>query len=132
MIHGDPALTRHGFGRVYQQIDGRSVEVFPTPFERETRALANECFDRFARMHNGKDLHWDMPHNDREAANMIRSGFPIAIKDAERAGNLALAQHFRDLTEEVPRQETFQWLWWLACDGCGRRPAAAVLEEQTS
>lgn len=125
MIHGDQSLASP-WCRIYQTIDGQNVEVFETPFYSETRALANECIDRFERM-TRRRLTWDTPNADREARGLIRTGFPAAIRDAERRGNEALARHLRDLWAECPAERAYEWLNILAIEGAGRRPAAPVM-----
>ncbi len=125
MIHGDPALASK-WCRIYQTINGQNVEVFETPFYTETRRFANECFYRFEYM-NRRDMNWETPNADREARSLIRTGFPAAVRDAERSGNEALARHFRDLWAECPAERAYEWLNTLAIEGAGRRPAASVL-----
>lgn len=124
-IHGDPSLDRPAVGQVFHTIGGIKVEVFETPFCDETRALANECFDRFYRQHKF-DLQSDIPAADYHAQKLIRVCFPQAIRQAERDCNEALATHFRDLIAEFGREPAYGWLSCLALEGAGRRPAAAI------
>ena len=87
-----------------------------TPFVDEVRGFANDQFDRFY-LTTGKDLDSTTPHADQEALNLLRTGLPAAIKEAQRAGHEMLALHFTELLAEVPRENTYGWLLGLAIDG---------------
>lgn len=122
MIHGIRPATPPPF-HTFHYINGQRVEVFDTPFIRETRDLANECFNRFYRM-TGRDLTSCTRNASREARNLIQTGFPAAVKDARSRGDLDLARHFAELLGEMPGgDKTFGWLNGLAFEGAGRRPA---------
>lgn len=77
-------------------------------FNEETRDFASQCFARFERA-NRRNLI-GAPRADAEALNLIRTGLPIAIRDAENAGNIPLAHHFRAIMERAPKKHTVDWL----------------------
>jgi hypothetical protein len=85
-------------------------------FEEETIALANECFARFEKI-NRRPLRYLTARADKEAMNLIRTGFPAAIAAAETNHNIPFARHIRALLGHVPRAGTFMWLSELATDG---------------
>lgn len=87
-----------------------------TPFVDETITLAENCFSRFYAM-NQRDLTANTPHADQEALNLIRTGFPAAVKAAQRSGREMLAFHFEILLAEVPRDNAYRWLRQLASRG---------------
>lgn len=92
--------------------------VRTTPFVDDTRELANRCLNRHYLM-TGRDLQSDTPHADREALNLIRTGFRHAIREAHLSGREMLALHFEALLQEPTRQNAYVWLNGLANDGRG-------------
>ena len=94
-------------------------DIRTTPFVDEVRALANACFDRFHAM-TRRELTSETRNADLEAFMLIRTGFSIALRDAQRSGNELLALHLGELLNEAKRDGCYVWLNGLAIDG-GRR-----------
>lgn len=87
------------------------------------RTLAKACFDRF-RASRGYDLNSDTPHADTHARGLAITGFPFAARDAERAGNTALAAEIRATLATLPRGPgAYRWLTALAVHGPDTRAA---------
>lgn len=78
-------------------------------FEQETRDFANECFTRFERT-NLRTLTYSTPRADQETLNLLRTGLPKKIRDAEAAGDISLAHHYRALLDRAPKKHTLDWL----------------------
>lgn len=89
------------------------------PFVDRVRALANDCFERYYSM-TSRSLDSETPRHNLEAWMLIQTGWPFAIRDAQIAGNVALAEHLTRLLAEARRHDAYVWLHGLACDGRGR------------
>jgi hypothetical protein len=102
-----------------------------SPFVDETRNLANQCFERHYAMRH-KDLNSETPHADSEAWSLIRTGFSAAIRNAERSGDVLLAEHFGALLNGARHEGAYLWLHGLAIDGGARhgemQPIGEVVE----
>lgn len=91
-------------------------DIRTTPFIKEVRALANDCFDRFYSM-TGRDLTCETRNADLEAFMLMHTGFSFALRDAQKAGNELLALHLGALLNAAKRDGAYVFLNGLAIDG---------------
>jgi hypothetical protein len=110
-------MSRHYIYAFHDPDNLTAPNIRTAPFVDDVRALANNCFDRFAAMHDGRSLDSETRHADLEAFMLILTGFSFAIRDAQRDGNMLLAFHIGVLLNEVQRDGAYQFLHGLAIDG---------------